>query len=79
MFFPGPTELLEVPNDYIKQVTINAMICKKNQRVCLPIEICDQEGIWKTQFFADSLSPKKKLPCNNLKNIKRVIGCTFSC
>ena len=29
------------------------------QRVHLPMKLCDQEGIWKTQF-TDSLSPKIK-------------------
>ena len=28
------------------------------QRVHLPMKLCDQEGIWKTQFYTDSLSPK---------------------
>ena len=39
------------------------------QRVHLPMKLFDQEGIWKTQFFTDSLSPKIKPPYNNLQNI----------
>ena len=32
------------------------------QRVHLPMKLCDQEGIWKTQLYTDSLSSKLK-PC----------------
>ena len=41
------------------------------ERVHLPIKLCDQEGIWKTQLYTDSLSPEIKLPynINNLQNI----------
>ena len=39
------------------------------QRVHLPMKLCDQEGIWKTQLYTDSLSPKIKPPYNNLQNI----------
>ena len=28
----------------------------------LPMKLCDREGIWKTQLYTDSLSPKIK-PC----------------
>ena len=28
------------------------------QRVHLPMKLCDQEGIWKTQLYTDSLSLK---------------------
>ena len=38
------------------------------QRVHLLMKLCDQEGIWKTQLYTDSLSPKIKLPYNNLQN-----------
>ena len=30
------------------------------QRVHLPMKLCDQEGIWKTQLYTDSPSPKIK-------------------
>ena len=38
------------------------------QRAHLPMKLCDQEGIWKTQLYVDSLSPKIKPPDNNLHN-----------
>ena len=37
------------------------------QRVHLPMKLCDQEGIWKTQVYTDSLSPKIKPQYNNLQ------------
>ena len=39
------------------------------QTVHLPIKLCNQEGIWKTQLDTDSPSPKIKPPYNNLQNI----------
>ena len=38
------------------------------QKVHLPMKLGDQEGIWKTQLYTDSLSPKIK---------PRIISCTF--
>ena len=38
------------------------------QRVHLRMKLCDQEGIWKTQLYTDSLSPDIK-PQYNLQNI----------
>ena len=37
------------------------------QRVHLPMILCDQESIWKTQLYTDSLSPNIKPPYNNLQ------------
>ena len=39
------------------------------QRVHLPMNLCDQEVIWKKQLYTDLLSLKIKPPCNNLQNI----------
>ena len=36
-------------------------------RVHLPMKLCDQEGIGKTQLHTDSLSPKIKPQYNNLQ------------
>ena len=36
------------------------------------MELCDQEGIWKTQLYTDSLSPKIKPSYDNLQNITSV-------
>ena len=33
------------------------------------MKLCDQEGIWKTHLYTDSLSPKIKSPYNKLQNI----------
>ena len=46
------------------------------QRVHLPMKLCDQEGIWKTQLYTDSLSPNIKPPYNKLQNITSIICCT---
>ena len=39
------------------------------QRGHLPMKLCDQEGIWKTQLYTDSPSLKIKPLYNNLQNI----------
>ena len=39
------------------------------RRVHLPMKLCDQEGIWKTQLYTYSLAPKINTLCNNLQNI----------
>ena len=47
---------------YITHYRVSKVIRIK-QRVHLPMKLCNQEGIWKTQLYTDSLSPKIKLIC----------------